>query len=302
MPAWIARATGSGALLAFSCSALLFGAQSGALGVSSIVERSVSANEADWGAQPQYSYRVHNLKGKSGQDGRLKVDSSKTYEVVMIDGSPYQKLIAIDNQPLSRDQQAQEVEKLKKETAARHSQSQAEREQRVSKYRASRAEEHLLMQQMVQAFNYRLVGEESVGGTECYVLQADPNPNYQPPVEKARVLTGMRGRLWIDKNQYHWVKVEAQVVRPVQFGYFVAQVKPGTRFELEQAAFGTVWLPKRFSQSVNATVFGLYGMRNHEECDYSDYVLPSVADRRQSSASDLSASISDSGRGGSPLR
>jgi hypothetical protein len=63
------------------------------------------------------------------------------------------------------------------------------------------------------------------------------------------------------------------VINPVQFGFFIAQVKPGTRFELEQSPVGGVWLPKRFTESVNASLFGIYGMRSRQEEVYSDYRL-----------------------------
>jgi hypothetical protein len=131
----------------------------------------------------------------------------------------------------------------------------------------------MLMQQMVEAFSFTMAGEQQVDGVDCYVLDAKPNPAYQPPVQKARVLLGMRGRLWIDKEQYHWVKVQAEVINPVEFGIFVAKVKPGTKFELEQAPVGDVWLPKHFSESVNASVFGVYGLHSSEDEEYSEYTL-----------------------------
>ncbi len=91
----------------------------------------------------------------------------------------------------------------------------------------------------------------------------------------------MKGRLWVEKSEYHWAKVEAEVTQPVEFGLFLARVKPGTKFELDQAAVGNVWLPKRFVESINATVLGLYGMRSTEEEDYSDYRQTTLAaDRR----------------------
>jgi len=106
---------------------------------------------------------------------------------------------------------------------------------------------------------------------DCYVLDAAPNPHYRPPVEKARALTGMRGRMWIDKVNHHWAKVEAEVDKPVEFGLFIARVKPGTTFELEQMPVGGVWLPKRFIQTVNASVLGVYNIQSRDETYYSDY-------------------------------
>jgi hypothetical protein len=226
-----------------------------------IIQRSVAANALDWKAQPAYSHR--ECDRKNGQ--------SKTYQILMIDGSPYQRLLEMNGQPLSSDQEQQEQAKLNREIQRRHGQSASERQARIAKYQNNRAEQHLLMQQMVEAFQFKLAGEQMADGVECYVLDATPNPNYQPPVEKARVLLGMKGRLWIDKEHYHWVKVQAEVINPVEFGCFIAKVKPGTKFELQQAPVGDVWLPKHFSESVNASVFGVYGMHSSEEEVYSDY-------------------------------
>lgn len=189
----------------------------------------------------------------------------------MIDGSPYERVIAMNNEPLSPPQQQQEQLKLNREIARRASETPAERQARIAKYQGERAEEHTLMQQMVAAFKFTPAGEQAVEGVDCYVLDASPNPAYVPPVQKARVLLGMRGRLWIDKEHYHWVKVQAQVTNPVEFGLFIAKVKPGTQFELEQAPVGDVWLPKRFSESVNASVFGFYSMHTREDDEFSDY-------------------------------
>ena len=239
--------------------------------ISEIVSKSVAANTADWNAQPQYSHKERTVKSKVGANGRVQNVQARTYEISMLEGSPYSRLVQIDGHALSAAQQAQEQIKFNAETARRRNESASEHQARVSKYRAERAEEHMLMQQMVNAFTFTMAGEERVEGVDCYVLDARPNGAYNPPVEKARVLLGMKGRLWIGKEHYHWVKVEAEVINPVQFGLFVAKVKPGTRFELEQAPEGDVWLPRRFSESVNATVFGLYCMRSNEEEVYSDY-------------------------------
>ena len=238
-----------------------------------IIRRSVVINTADWKAQPQYAYEEFDRKSKVDGSGAVHGQQSRTYEVVMIDGSPYNRLIAINNEPLCGNQAVQENAKMQREIQRRQGESVSERRARIAKYENGRAEEHMLMQQMTEAFNFRLAGEETVEGAECYVLEATPRPDYHPPVERARVLTGMRGRLWIDKTGYHWAKVQAEVISPVAFGLFLAQVKPGTKFELDQAPIGGVWLPKCFTESVNASVLGLYGYRTNEEEHYSGYRL-----------------------------
>lgn len=271
--------------------------------VSSIVRRSVAANTADWKAQPRYSRRERDTKIKIDSDGQPKASHSKTSQVTMIEGSPYYRLVELDHEPLTPAQAQQERDKLSREIQRRKNESSDQRRLRISKYQSDRSEEHLLMQQMVDAFNFKLNREEQVEGVNCYLLDAIPNPGYTPPVEKARVLLGMKGHLWIDKAEYHWVKVEAEVINPVQFGFFIAQVKPGTKFKLEQAPVGGVWLPKRFTETINASLFGIYGMRSRQEEIYSDYRL--IAENAEShsrprAVTAAKAGFSDSRLDGSP--
>jgi hypothetical protein len=240
--------------------------------VTAIVKKSVSVNDADWAVQPQYSHIEHDVNVKIGQDGKASGKQEKTYRVMMIGGSPYNELIALNGEPLSSARRSQEEEKLKAEITKRGQESKNAKSARIQKYQKERAEEHLLMNEMVKAFRFKLSGEESVGGHACYVLDASPNPDYKPPVEKARVLTGMKGRLWIEKGSYHWAKVHAQVFEPVEFGLFVAKVRPGTQFELIQSPIADgPWLPSHFSESVNASVLGVYNIRNRSDEYYSDY-------------------------------
>src|SRR5579875_2647325 len=70
------------------------------LSASEIIKRSVAVNTADWKAQPLYEHQELDLKSKVDTSGTAHGQQSKTYEVMMIDGSPYSRLIAIDNEPL----------------------------------------------------------------------------------------------------------------------------------------------------------------------------------------------------------
>ena len=128
------------------------------------------------------------------------------------------------------------------------------------------------MKEMVRAFQYHLTGEETIGGRRCFVLESSPRPGYRPPSRETRVLTGMRGRLWVDEQQYQWVKVVAEVFRPVAFGLFVAHVEPGTRFVLEQKPITSgLWLPSHFSMQVKANVMRVWSRNSTDDESYSEY-------------------------------
>ncbi len=242
-----------------------FGADSAPGRIEEIVQRSVQNTNADWAAAPRYNFTEHDVITKDGK----RVE--RTYQVIMIDGSPYDKTIAINGQPLAPAQAAAEERKLRQEIVRRRRESPAARQKRVAEYEKQRRQDHDLMQQMVRAFRFRLLGEETVNGRRCFALQATPRPDYVPPTRDTKVLTGMRGTLWIDTQQYQWVKVHAEVFRPVTFGLFLAHVEPGTEFTLEQKPVeGNLWLPSHFETRVRAEIL-VFSRRSIDDETYSEY-------------------------------
>lgn len=230
-----------------------------------IIERSVAANKADWAAFPKYSFDETDY-GAGGH--------TRTYHVTMILGSPYERLIRIDGKPLSAVQEAQEQQKLHETIDARRSETAEERARRVAGYERDRARDHLLMNQLVAAFNFKVIGEQKLGPYKVFVLKATRRPGYNPPNREAEVLTGMVGKLWIDEQSFQWVKVEAHVVQPVSIEGFLARVEPGTRFQLEKMPVGNgIWLRKHFSMHAHAKILFFFSHSEQEAEDFSNYQL-----------------------------
>jgi len=128
------------------------------------------------------------------------------------------------------------------------------------------------MSEMAKAFQYKLLGNETLNGHKCYVIEATPKPGYAPPNRETKVLTGMRGKMWIDAAEFQWVKVHAEVFRPVAFGLFIARVHPGTEFTLENGPVGNgLWLPSHFSTTVKSTIMGVFSHNSSDDEVYSDY-------------------------------
>jgi len=232
-----------------------------------IIRKSVEAIKEDWAQAPEYSYLERDVDGK-----RNGVPMSKTYRVLMIDGSPYNLVTANNDEPLSAEERVSEQRKLKKEMSRRPNESQHEREKRVAKYDRENQRNHDMLQKMVEAFQFHLTGEAQVDGHACWVLDAEPNPAYQPTDHEGRVLKGMKGKLWIDKATDQWVKVHAEVVKPVNFYGFLARVGPGTEFNLEQEPVANgLWFPKAFDVRVKATALGFFSENSSEYESYRDY-------------------------------
>ncbi|MGI8990805.1 MAG: hypothetical protein ACR2I2_14665 [Bryobacteraceae bacterium] len=146
--------------------------------VQEIIRRSVAANQADWTADPEYAHKERDRNA----------DGTKTYEVTMIDGSPYQRLIAVNGNPLPAQDQAKEQRKLQETISRRRAESKRQRDERIAKYEKDRRRDRLLMEQLTVAFDFTLVNEAKLGPYDVYVLRAAPRKGYRPPnMESARI-------------------------------------------------------------------------------------------------------------------
>ena len=244
------------ATLAVSCSAQRDTA-------ASIIEGSVEANARDWQAAPDYDYFERDRQPGGG---------TKTYEELMISGSPYERLVAVNGTPLSPQQHAQEQQKFQAAIVQRRNESEQERADRIAKYEKDRKRDHLLMEQLTRAFDFMLLGEQKLDAYDVYVLKATPRADYQPPNMETEVLKGMQGKLWIDKKTFQWVKVQAQVIHPVSIEGFLAQVEPGTRFELEKMPVqNDIWLPKHFAMKSRAKILFFFTHKSQTDETYYGY-------------------------------
>ena len=227
----------------------------------SVIQRASQVSQADWDAAPKYSC----------QEKDRTPNGTKTYEDLMIDGSPYQRLIAVNDQPVSGAAKQKEDRNLQHATATRNAESADHRQRRIAQYEKERRRDHLMMQELNKAFDFQLAGQDRLNGHEVFVIKATPKASYQPPNTETKALTGMQGTLWIDTRTYQWVKVEAKAVRPVSIVGFLARVEPGTMFELEKAPVANgVWLPSHYSMRARAKIMWLISKRESDDETYSN--------------------------------
>lgn len=238
--------------------------------VPDLVRRSVAASERNWKESPHYVWTERDVEEKLDSRGRVKTTTLKVYETMILEGSEYHKLLQRNGQPLSPEELKAEESRLEAERLRRQREPEADRAKRIAKYQRERQQDRAMLREMGDAFTYKLAGEAAIDGHECYVLDATPKPGYVPKTRDTKVLPGMRGKMWVDKQTAQWVKVEAEVIRPVSF-YAVASVGPGTKFILEQEPVGDgVWMPRHFAVKVNASILFMSRNTSTDEV-YSNY-------------------------------
>jgi hypothetical protein len=228
-----------------------------------VLQRSMESMDAYWNTVPEYDYL---------ETDRQPNGDTKTFQELMILGSRYERLVAIDGNPLPPEEEAQQQRKLDATIRRRRNESQEDKDQRLAKEEQVRKRDHALIEQIPKGFDFQYVGEEQLTGHDCYVLQAIPKAGYQAPNRETQVLKGARGRIWIDKETNNWVKAEAEVIRPVSIVSYLARVEPGTRFELDMAPISNeLWMPSHFTMKARARILLIFPHESSDDESYDGY-------------------------------
>lgn len=237
-----------------------------------IVRRSVEKDRLNFERANDYSYVQHTEQRRFGRGGRVSGVESRTFDVIVIDGEPYEKLIAKDGRPLSEAEARKEQEKLDRELERRRREKPERRARRLTEREKRRREGREFAQEIPEAFTFRLAGEETVDGRRVWVIEAEPKPGFRGKAKRAELLSKFRGRLWIDQQDYQWVRVEAETIAPVRFGWILAKLDPGARMTFEQRrVHGEVWLPSRAWMRLGARVALIRRLDAEVEVLWRDY-------------------------------
>jgi hypothetical protein len=228
-----------------------------------IVRRGTEALKADWAADPNYAYVERDEVQK---DATI---TSKTYQVVYIDGSDYDLPFAYNDHPLAPDREKAEIEKLKDEVRRRDEESAEARRRRIEKYKKQRDENEALVLDFPNAFNFTYLREETLNGYPSYVLSGTPKKR-ETHTLAAKVLSGMRGTVWLDKENFQAVRVECDVINSVPIYGILAKVLPGTHIEFGMAPVTeSIWLIHNLSMELRVAKL-FFKSREVTRSTYSD--------------------------------
>lgn len=240
--------------------------------IRELIRKSADNDVENTKRQRDYTYVQRNERRSVDRQGRAKPAESKTFEVVVLAGEPTQKLIAKDDKPLSAKEARQEEEKIQRLIARYEKETGNERKKRLAKGEKTAEEDRQFVREIADAFKFRLVRTESVEGRETYVIDADPLPGYKPKLKDADILPKVRFRLWLDKADTQWAKLDIECIDTISWGLFLARVQKGSTIHLEQTRVNDeVWLPKHFALKMDARVVLLKTLKMDIDVLFRDY-------------------------------
>ncbi len=199
-----------------------------------------------------YTYIDREEERKLDGNGQVKKVETRTHEVLEVYGEPVERLIAKDDKPLSEEEAKKEEEKIQKIMDKRKNESESDRRKRLEKEEKEREEDRKFVLEIADAFNFRLVGSETLDGRDTWVIEGEPRPGYHAKDRGTKMLTKFKGRVWIDKAEGQWVKLDITAIDNISFGWFLARVHGGAHIMAEQTKVNDeVWLPKHVAAQVD---------------------------------------------------
>lgn len=187
-----------------------------------LVRRAIE-NESNEAATRQYFMFRDNKRTKKGDlETREMID---TPQLVLA------RLVALNGQPLTGEQRADEDARLNRlvndpDELAKKRKEQQEDDERVRK----------MVKAIPDAFLFEYQGTEPTASGDLVVLKFTPNPNWDPPSRELAVYTGMSGTIKIAVPQHRLALMQAKLFKDVEFGWgILGHLDKGGDFLIEQS-------------------------------------------------------------------
>lgn len=129
-----------------------------------------------------------------------------------------------------------------------------------------------MVESMKRAFVPRWMGQESVNGLNCDVIELDPNPAFRPRTILQEVLTRVTAKIWVAADSDELVRGEAHVTRDLAVGGgILGKLYRGGVFSMEQAEVAPgIWLPTRYQYDFSGRKF-LFTFETHQVIEIAQY-------------------------------
>lgn len=236
-----------------------------------IIRRAVAADERNWKAVRNYGFSERVDARHMDPDGRVKSRDVKTYDVILVEGSHYRRLIGRDDAPLPPREERKQQEEFARNVAERRRETSARRSGRLAEHQRRPEWQREAWRVLPEAFDFQFAGEEVWESRGVYAIRATPRRDYEPRSYTARVMTRLQGTLWVDKHDYRLVRANVEALDTISAGLFLIRLAKGSHATFEQTRVtDTVWMPSRVQVSATARLGLLKVLRVEQEVIYGN--------------------------------
>lgn len=186
---------------------------------AAIIRKAVDQYEKNDRALRNYTWKSREVERELDGKGAVKETHTTLSEIMYIGGQQYNHRLERDGKPLPAD-----VEKRRQEALDR---AARDAEKLTPEQRKAREDENYRkhssrdpMSHVPEAYNLTIVGEPELNGRATWQIHAAPRKEYRG--QYASLFHNIEGTLWIDKEDYAWVRFDADTMDTISFGFFLA--------------------------------------------------------------------------------
>jgi hypothetical protein len=240
----------------------------------SLVARAVATDDHSYRLALNYTYKIRDEIHELNSAGGVKSVHSTLDEVLYIGGKRYFRPLEKDDKPIPAAEAQKEQAKLDRAAADASRLSQADHAKRIADEEQQIAKRRARFKDIPDAFDYTLMGDAVIAGRSAWEISAKPRSEYHG--ELSGILRNLEGTLWIDKQDYSWVKFEADVLHSFSIGWFLARVAEGTHLSYELMPVGTAgkdefWVPKDIALRASARFALVRKVNVEQHVTFSEY-------------------------------
>jgi hypothetical protein len=193
------------------------------------------------------------------KDGKLE-----THQVFQTSAGTIDRLIAINNQPLSPEQQRREDARIQESLA-----DPAEIRKERQKQREDSARQMRMFATFPNAFHYQYAGTEGL----LVKLKFEPNVGFVPSTRQEEVFHHLEGMMWIDPEKKQLARIDGTLMSEVRFAAgLLGHLDKGGMFSVRFRPLASgqwVMAALRVDMSGRALLFKTISVQ--EEREFDDY-------------------------------
>ena len=259
-------------LFAIACCVFLAWGQSPGPDAREIVRKSVELDQINWQRRADYTWVMKSRERHFDSQHRVSSEHEQAWETIVLDGQPFERAIERDDHPLKPAEQKKEQEKLDEATERLAKETGGEKQRRLDDLEKNRRRQREFLREIPDAFNVHLDGDGQIDGQDVWIISGVPKPGYHAHSREGAAMLKIRGRIWIAKAGYQWVRLEAETTGTISFGWFLARLNPGAKVVFEQTRINDeVWLPKRGYLSGSGRIGLVKRLTEDQEITWSNY-------------------------------
>jgi hypothetical protein len=237
-----------------------------------LIRRAIDHETANAPIARNYTFLQRQVEREIDSHGKIKKTESDTHDITLLEGSPYARHVAHNDQPLPPKETAKEEEKLRKSIEDRRKESPEHRAQRRRDWERKHEKQREPLKEIPAAFDLKLAGSENVNGVDTWRIDATPHAGYKPRMASASFFPKVKARFWIAKSDDHCVRVEMESLDTITFGGILIRMAKGSHFEYDSVRVNNeVWLPKRVILKGAMRVALVKMLRGDVTFEFSDY-------------------------------